>query len=112
MPASYHLAVVVDDAATGVTLVSRGADLESATGLHLLLQRLLELPTPHYAHHRLITDDHGKRLAKRDKARSLASLRAQGATPLDVRRMVNWDEMEREMIAGLRDTSATTGPID
>jgi glutamyl-Q tRNA(Asp) synthetase len=111
MPASYHLAVVVDDAATGVTLVTRGADLESATGLHVLLQRLLGLPTPHYAHHRLITDDQGRRLAKRDKARALASLRAQGATPEDVREMVKWGEMERDLIARLRDTSATFGLI-
>jgi glutamyl-Q tRNA(Asp) synthetase len=96
-PASYHLAVVVDDAATGVTLVTRGADLESATGLHILLQRLLGLPSPAYAHHRLITDDTGKRLAKRDRARSLSSLRAQGATPEDIRRMLDWPSMENEI---------------
>jgi glutamyl-Q tRNA(Asp) synthetase len=96
-PASYHLAVVVDDAATGVTLVTRGEDLESATGLHMLLQRLLGLPTPVYAHHRLIMDDQGKRLAKRDKARSLKSLRASGATPEDIRRLVDWPAMEAEI---------------
>lgn len=98
-PSSYHLAVVVDDAATGVTLVTRGDDLESATGLHVLLQRLLGLPTPGYAHHRLITDETGRRLAKRDHARSLRQLRAGGATATDIRRMVNWDEMEREVAA-------------
>jgi glutamyl-Q tRNA(Asp) synthetase len=101
-PASYHLAVVVDDAATCVTLVTRGDDLESATGLHVLLQRLLGLPTPQYAHHRLITDEFGKRLAKRDKARSLRQLRADGATPEDVRRLVNWGEMEAEIKARVR----------
>jgi glutamyl-Q tRNA(Asp) synthetase len=97
MPASYHLAVVVDDAATCVSLVTRGEDLESATGFHMLLQRLLGLPTPAYAHHRLITDDQGRRLAKRDKALSLRQLRAGGATPGDIRRMVDWDAMEAEI---------------
>lgn len=96
-PASYHLAVVVDDAATGVTLVTRGDDLESATGLHVLLQRLLGLPTPAYAHHRLITDEFGKRLAKRDNARSLKQLRGAGAAPADIRRMVDWPAMEDEI---------------
>lgn len=96
-PASYHLAVVVDDAATGVTLVTRGDDLESATGLHMALQRLLGLPAPAYAHHRLIVDETGKRLAKRDKARSLRQLRAGGATPDDIRRMVDWPAMEAEI---------------
>jgi glutamyl-Q tRNA(Asp) synthetase len=97
MPASYHLAVVVDDAATGVTLVTRGRDLESSTSLHILLQRVLGLPTPAYAHHRLITDESGRRLAKRDQARSLAHLRAGGETPSDVRGMVNWAAMEGEI---------------
>jgi glutamyl-Q tRNA(Asp) synthetase len=101
MPASYHLAVVVDDAATGVTLVTRGNDLESATGLHVLLQRVLGLPMPAFAHHRLITDDQGRRLAKRDQARSLAHLRASGATPADIRLMVNWAEMEADIAARL-----------
>jgi glutamyl-Q tRNA(Asp) synthetase len=86
--ASYHLAVVVDDAAQGVTHVIRGEDLFAVTGLHRLLQALLGLPAPVWAHHRLIRDASGRRLAKRDDARSLASLRAAGATPDDVRRMV------------------------
>ena len=85
---SYHLSVVVDDAAQGVTLVTRGADLFDATALHVLLQRLLGLPTPTYHHHDLIRDDQGKRLAKRDDARALSSYRAQGATPQDIRRLV------------------------
>ncbi len=85
---SYHLAVVVDDAAQGVTLVTRGADLFDATPIHVLLQQLLGLPTPHYHHHRLIRDEVGKRLAKRDDARALARYRAEGATPADIRAMV------------------------
>lgn len=85
---SYHLAVVVDDAAQGVTLVTRGADLFEATAVQVLLQRLLDLPTPAYHHHRLIRDDAGTRLAKRDDARALATYRAEGATPDDIRRLV------------------------
>jgi len=80
-PASYHLAVVVDDALQGITLVTRGEDLLEATHLHRLLQALLNLPVPEWHHHRLITDETGKRLAKRDDARSLRSLRAAGWTP-------------------------------
>lgn len=86
--AAYHLAVVVDDAAQGITEVVRGMDLFDATPIHRLLQALLGLPTPTYHHHRLIRDDNGKRLAKRDDARSLASYRAAGATPGDIRAMV------------------------
>jgi glutamyl-Q tRNA(Asp) synthetase len=85
---SYHLAVVVDDAAQGITEVTRGEDLFAATPIHVILQRLLGLPTPTYHHHRLIRDDQGKRLAKRDDARALAKYRAEGATPTDIRRMV------------------------
>jgi glutamyl-Q tRNA(Asp) synthetase len=80
-PVSYHLAVVVDDALQGISHVTRGEDLLPATHLHRLLQALLGLPTPLYHHHRLITDGDGKRLAKRDQATSLRSLRAQGCTP-------------------------------
>ena len=80
-PASYHLAVVVDDALQGITLVTRGEDLLPATHLHRLLQHLLGLPVPRWLHHRLITDETGKRLAKRDDARSLRSLREAGWTP-------------------------------
>ncbi len=63
-PTSYHLAVTHDDARQGVTLVTRGADLRPATDLHRLLQTLMGWPEPAYAHHRLITDDHGAKLAK------------------------------------------------
>lgn len=87
-PASYHLAVVVDDAFQGVTHVTRGRDLFAATPIHRLLQALLGLPRPLYRHHRLIRDDRGRRLAKRDGDRSLAALRAEGWSPGDVRRAV------------------------
>jgi len=86
--AAYHLAVVVDDAAQGVSEVTRGEDLFSATPLHVLLQHLLGLPVPAYHHHRLIRDETGRRLAKRDDARALARFRAEGATPDDIRRML------------------------
>ena len=87
---SYHIAVVVDDAAQAITEVTRGEDLFSATSIHILLQRLLGLPTPTYHHHRLIRDAAGKRLAKRDDARALSKYRAEGATPQDIRTMVGW----------------------
>ncbi len=87
-PASYHLATVVDDAIQGVTHVIRGADLEAATDLHALLQRLLGLPSPQYHHHRLILDDTGRKLSKSAGDMSLAALREAGATPEDIRRMV------------------------
>lgn len=86
--AAYHLCVVVDDALQGITEVTRGMDLFEATEIHVLLQRLLGLPSPAYHHHRLIRDESGKRLAKRDDARALAKYRAEGATPQDIRRMV------------------------
>jgi glutamyl-Q tRNA(Asp) synthetase len=86
--AAYHLCVVIDDALQRVTEVTRGMDLFEATEIHVLLQHLLSLPTPTYHHHRLIRDDHGKRLAKRDDARSIATYRSEGATPQDIRRMV------------------------
>lgn len=78
-PASYHLASTLDDAAMGVTHVIRGADLIASTDVHRLLQALLGLPTPVYRHHPLVCGPDGKRLAKRDAAASLASLRAGGA---------------------------------
>jgi glutamyl-Q tRNA(Asp) synthetase len=86
--ASYHLAVVLDDADQSVTHVIRGADLAPATPIHVLLQRLLGLPTPIYHHHRLIRDETGRRLAKRDDARAIATYRAEGRTPADLRGMV------------------------
>jgi glutamyl-Q tRNA(Asp) synthetase len=85
---SYHLSVVLDDAAQGVTHVIRGPDIFEATNIHVFLQSLLGLKTPIYHHHRLIRDEQGKRLAKRDDARAIAKYRAEGATPADIRRMV------------------------
>lgn len=88
--AAYHLAVVVDDAHQGITHVVRGEDLFEATPLHRLLQALLELPVPIWHHHALVRDEAGHRLAKRDDARALASLRAEGATPADIRRRLGF----------------------
>lgn len=88
MGSSYHLSVVVDDADQGITQVSRGEDLFEATQIHVLLQRLLNLPTPRYYHHELIRDDQGKRLAKRDDARAIAKYREDGASPEDIRKML------------------------
>jgi glutamyl-Q tRNA(Asp) synthetase len=89
-PTSYHLAVVVDDAKQGVNLVTRGEDLFEATHVHRLLQELLGLPVPKWHHHRLITDEQGKRLAKRDDAKSLRTLRAEGWKPSDVLLAIGW----------------------
>lgn len=88
VPTSYHLSVVVDDAAQGITHVVRGQDLFFATAMHRLLQALLELPVPRYHHHRLIRDARGQKLAKSTQATGLRELRAQGATAADIRRMV------------------------
>lgn len=86
-PTSYHLSVVHDDALQGVTHVARGVDLEAATDLHVLLQRLLDLPAPRYLHHPLILDDGGEKLAKSRGSTPLAELRAAGLGPDDVRRL-------------------------
>ncbi len=82
---SYHIAVVVDDAAQGITDVVRGADLFDSTHVHRLLQALLELPTPHYHHHDLICDEQGKRLAKRHHSLAVRTLREQGLSAAEVR---------------------------
>lgn len=87
-PVSYHLASVWDDALQGVNLVTRGHDLFAATHLHVVLQALLDLPTPEYRHHRLLLDEHGKRFAKRDQAVTLRALRAIGKTPDDIKIMI------------------------
>lgn len=84
VPASYHLAVVVDDALQGVTDVARGMDLFNATSLHRLLQTLLDLPAPRYRHHRLIEDDAGRKLAKSAASTPLRTLRAEGVTARQV----------------------------
>src|SRR5579862_314325 len=84
VPTSYHLAVTVDDALQGVTLVTRGVDLLASTHIHRLLQALLGLPTPAYRHHPLLTDASGRRLAKRDRALTIRAMREAGMSPADV----------------------------
>ena len=86
--ASYHVAVVVDDARQGVTDVVRGRDLFFATGLHRLLQDLLGLPAPRYRHHDLVLDAAGHKLAKSRGAPSLRALRRDGTTPAGVRALL------------------------
>jgi glutamyl-Q tRNA(Asp) synthetase len=85
-PTSYHMSVVVDDAAQAVSHVTRGMDLFAAADLHVLLQRLLNLPAPFYCHHRLLLDGEGQKLAKSRKSASLKSLRDAGWTAVDIRR--------------------------
>jgi glutamyl-Q tRNA(Asp) synthetase len=82
---SYHIAVVTDDALQGVTHVVRGKDLEAATPLHLLLQRLLGLPSPNYHHHGLILDETGEKLSKSRGSTSLRHLRMAGTTASEIR---------------------------
>ncbi len=82
--AAYHIAVVIDDAAQAVTLVTRGQDLFQSTHLHRLLQALLDLPVPEYWHHKLIHDEAGNRLAKRSDAAAIRTLRADGLSPEQV----------------------------
>ncbi|MCO6417089.1 tRNA glutamyl-Q(34) synthetase GluQRS [Siccirubricoccus sp. KC 17139] len=89
VPGSYHLCVTHDDALQGVTLVTRGEDLKPATHLHRLLQALLGWPAPAYAHHALLRDASGRRLAKRDGAPTLRALREAGRSPEEVRAMVS-----------------------
>ena len=90
-PTSYHLAVTVDDHLQGVSLVTRGDDLFHATHVHRLLQALADLDVPAWRHHALITDSTGQRLAKRNRATTLRSLRRAGKSPADVRAMVGMD---------------------
>ncbi len=84
-PASYHLCVVHDDALQNITHVIRGEDLRAATHIHVLIQRLLGLPTPRYHFHPLLTGPDGKRFAKRDRALTLAALREAGVSPAGIR---------------------------
>ena len=84
VPTSYHLSVTVDDAIQGVTLVTRGADLARATHVHRVLQALLDLPTPRYRHHALVTEAGGRRLSKRDRALTIRSMRESGISPTEI----------------------------
>lgn len=87
---SYHIAVVTDDALQGVTHVVRGKDIERATPLHMLLQRLLGLPTPHYHHHDLIYDEAGQKLSKSRGSPSLRQLRQEGVAPAAIRKQLGF----------------------
>ncbi|WP_223974431.1 tRNA glutamyl-Q(34) synthetase GluQRS [Bradyrhizobium sp. RD5-C2] len=87
-PTSYHLSVVIDDTLQGVTDVVRGVDLFWSTSVHRLLQELLGLPVPAYRHHTLIRDAAGQKLSKSTRATGLRELRAEGASPADIRRLV------------------------
>lgn len=86
---SYHLSVVVDDAFQNITHVVRGADLFNSTPIQRLLQELLELPQPLYHHHRLILDENGKRLAKREASTALSILRESGVKPIELKRSLD-----------------------
>lgn len=88
MPASYHLAAVLDDALQGVTHVVRGKDLFEATAVHRLLQELLGLPAPIYRHHHLLVDENGKKLSKRDESTTLRDLRESGVTVAQIREAI------------------------
>jgi glutamyl-Q tRNA(Asp) synthetase len=88
MATSYHVSVVLDDAAQGITQVTRGEDLFDATRIHRVLQMVLNLPDPLYLHHRLIRDETGKRLAKRHDSKAISRFRAEGASPADIRSMI------------------------
>ncbi len=90
-PTSYHLSVAADDAAQGVTHITRGMDLFAATDLHVLLQRLLGLPSPIYCHHRLLLDRQGEKLAKSKGSPSLKSLRDSGEAAAAVRRRLGFE---------------------
>jgi glutamyl-Q tRNA(Asp) synthetase len=87
-PSAYHLAVAVDDAFQGVSLVTRGNDLFAAAHIQRVLQALLGLAAPAYAHHRLILDATGKKFSKRDQAVTLRALRQSGVTPVEIRRRI------------------------
>ncbi len=88
--ASYHLAVTLDDADQGITLVTRGEDLFHTTHVHRLLQALLDLPVPEWQHHGLITGTDGARLAKRSDAQSIRALREAGQSPAEVRALAGF----------------------
>ncbi|TGE00210.1 tRNA glutamyl-Q(34) synthetase GluQRS [Methylobacterium nonmethylotrophicum] len=106
IPTSYHLAVVLDDAAQGITHVVRGQDLEAATDLHVLLQRLLGLPTPRYHHHGLIRDEAGEKLSKSLRSEALAALRERGVSAAEVRARLGFGDARQDRA---RDPLSHTG---
>ncbi|WP_395688876.1 tRNA glutamyl-Q(34) synthetase GluQRS [Aestuariivirga sp.] len=87
---SYHVAVVTDDALQGITHVVRGRDIEPATPLHMLLQRLLGLPTPQYQHHDLIKGADGRKLSKSEGSTALRQLRSEGMAPSEIRQILGF----------------------
>jgi len=96
---SYHLSVVIDDAMDGVSLVTRGADLEDSTPIHRLLQALLGLPAPAYFHHNLIRDAAGARLAKRSRSQAIAELRTRGLAATDIlSQLPDFSETDRILV--------------
>lgn len=99
IPTSYHLSVVVDDAEQGVTHVVRGRDLFWSTSVHRVLQALLGLAEPVWLHHDLVCDEEGRKLSKSAADTALAALRADGLTPADIRRLVDWPATERRLDA-------------
>lgn len=94
VPASYHLSVVVDDAAQNITHIVRGKDLEAATPLHLLLQKILQFHNPHYFHHRLILDEKGEKLSKSENAQALSVLRDNGKTLNNIKSLIQFSQEE------------------
>jgi glutamyl-Q tRNA(Asp) synthetase len=92
IPTSYHLAVTIDDAKQGITLITRGEDLVEFTDIHRVLQALLGLEVPRYHHHKLLTDAKGRRYAKRDRSLTIRALRAAGLSPEEVRAMAGFED--------------------
>jgi glutamyl-Q tRNA(Asp) synthetase len=105
LPASYHLAVVVDDGLQGITLVTRGHDLFFATHVQRLLQALLSIMPPAYAHHRLILDAAGRKFSKREAGATLRALRNAGETPAGIRELIGFSQEFQTSIAGNEDFS-------
>ncbi|WP_321335958.1 tRNA glutamyl-Q(34) synthetase GluQRS [uncultured Cohaesibacter sp.] len=93
-PTSYHLSVVLDDAAQGITHIVRGQDLYAATSLHKLLQTIFGLPAPLYHHHRLLTDIGGQKLSKSRQSLSLKALRKDGVTPAEIKKLIRWSDAD------------------
>ncbi|GMN02241.1 tRNA glutamyl-Q(34) synthetase GluQRS [Erythrobacter sp. MTPC3] len=94
LPASYHLAATIDDAADGITTVTRGTDLFSSTHVHRILQELLELPVPHWHHHPVLLDDDGQKLAKRRGSPSLKDRRESGEDGLSLAEQLRMQHMQ------------------